>query len=552
MNILLINHYAGSVHHGMEYRPYYLAREWVRRGHRVYIVAASWSHLRQQAPDAGTGLRTEENIDGIRYIWLRTPPYRGNGAARVRNMLAFVARLWREAPRLARSVAPDAVIASSTYPLDIWPAHRIARLAGARLLHEVHDLWPLSPIELGGYSRRHPFIMLLQAAENHACRHADAIVSILPKVREHLEAHGMAPHKLHIIPNGADPDEWRVAPGPVAVAAPIPMAPTANTPGAATSTRSRVAEADPVTTPALVGLALERTPALAESCSAPDWLRAGLAGRPTLTLVKSATSPDSDTPRTGPDAGTGSMGTANALSRPNPGPSTSAVGPAASGIGVAETVPALARQAAASLPQLPPELSKLLGQLRDQGKTIVAYAGSHGTANALDALLDAARLLHDQPLAFVLVGAGPEKERLQQKAQRRELAQVYFAAPIAKRHIPALLANIDIAFLGWQRQPLYRFGIAPNKLLDYMMAGCAVLHAVDAGNDPVAEAGCGVSVAPEDPVALAQGLLRLLELGTQARRAMGARGRQYALAHFTYPVLAQRFLDVLAQEVPHG
>lgn len=30
MNILLVNHYAGSVHHGMEYRPYYLAREWVR------------------------------------------------------------------------------------------------------------------------------------------------------------------------------------------------------------------------------------------------------------------------------------------------------------------------------------------------------------------------------------------------------------------------------------------------------------------------------------------------------------------------------------------
>ena len=554
MNILLINHYAGSLHHGMEYRPYYLAREWVRRGHRVYIVAASCSHLRQQAPDAGAGRRTEQNIDGIRYIWLRTPPYRGNGAARVRNMLAFVARLWREAPRLARSVAPDAVIASSTYPLDIWPAHRIARLAGARLLHEVHDLWPLSPIELGGHSRRHPFIMLLQAAENHACRHADAIVSILPKVREHLEARGMAPHKLHIIPNGADPDEWAVASGPVALAPPVPTAPTADSPGAAELAGGRSAKADPTTTPALVGLAPDRTPALAESCSAPDGLRAGLAARPTLTLVKSATSPGSDKPWRGMQAGpaTGGIGQASAWSRATPGTATSAVGPAAPGSGVAETALALARQALPSLPLLPSELSKLLGQLRDQGKTIVAYAGSHGTANALDTLLDAARLLHDQPLAFVLVGAGPEKERLQHKAQRRELAQVHFAAPIAKRHIPALLASIDIAFLGWQRQPLYRFGIAPNKLLDYMMAGCPVLHAVDAGNDPVAEAGCGVSVAPEDPVALAEGLLRLLALGAQGRRAMGACGRRYALAHFTYAVLAQRFLDVLAQEVPHG
>ena len=39
MNLLLINHYAGTPELGMEYRPYYLAREWVRQGHQVHIVA---------------------------------------------------------------------------------------------------------------------------------------------------------------------------------------------------------------------------------------------------------------------------------------------------------------------------------------------------------------------------------------------------------------------------------------------------------------------------------------------------------------------------------
>ena len=33
MNILLINHYAGSPEMGMEFRPYYFAREWVKAGH---------------------------------------------------------------------------------------------------------------------------------------------------------------------------------------------------------------------------------------------------------------------------------------------------------------------------------------------------------------------------------------------------------------------------------------------------------------------------------------------------------------------------------------
>ena len=50
MNILLINHYAGSVRHGMEYRPYYLAREWVRRGHQVQILAAQHAHVRREIP----------------------------------------------------------------------------------------------------------------------------------------------------------------------------------------------------------------------------------------------------------------------------------------------------------------------------------------------------------------------------------------------------------------------------------------------------------------------------------------------------------------------
>src|SRR5689334_18625209 len=92
MNILLINHYAGSVRHGMEYRPYYLAREWVRLGHRVTIVASSESHVRTLAPTLDGAPQLLETIDGIDYLWLATPAYRGNGLARVRNMAAFVMR----------------------------------------------------------------------------------------------------------------------------------------------------------------------------------------------------------------------------------------------------------------------------------------------------------------------------------------------------------------------------------------------------------------------------------------------------------------------------
>jgi glycosyltransferase involved in cell wall biosynthesis len=211
MNILLINHYAGSTTLGMEYRPFYLAREWARAGHAVTVVGASWSHLRIRQPDVAHDL-TEEIVDGVRYVWLTTPPYSGNGVRRAVNIAVFMAKLVRYRRTLARSARPDVVIASSTYPIDTWPAHRIAASAGATLVYEVHDVWPMSLVELGGMSPGHPFVRVMQWGENYAYRTVDRVVSMLPCTREHMEAHGMDPRKWSYVPNGVDPDEWSSAP----------------------------------------------------------------------------------------------------------------------------------------------------------------------------------------------------------------------------------------------------------------------------------------------------------------------------------------------------
>jgi len=145
----------------------------------------------------------------------------------------------------------------------------------------------------------------------------------------------------------------------------------------------------------------------------------------------------------------------------------------------------------------------------------------------------------------VLVGDGHEKQRLAARVAAEGLDRVVMLPPVPKAQIPALLAEFDIAYIGWQRVPLYRFGIAPNKLMDYMMAGRAVLHSVEAGNDPVAEAGCGLTVPPESAPAVADGLRRLLAASPAERAAMGERGRAFVQAHHTYPVLADRFLKAV-------
>jgi glycosyltransferase involved in cell wall biosynthesis len=195
------------------------------------------------------------------------------------------------------------------------------------------------------------------------------------------------------------------------------------------------------------------------------------------------------------------------------------------------------------------DVAMLIEKLKASGHTIVGYAGSHGLPNALDVLLDAAALTAQwhasTPIAFVLVGDGHEKARLQQRVADEGLSHVTMLPPVPKAQIPMLLRSFDIAYIGWQRVPIYRFGIAPNKLMDYMMSGRAVLHSVDAGNDPVAESGCGLTVAPESALDVAQGLKSLAALTPAQREEMGARGRAFVLAHHTYPVLAQRFIDAV-------
>jgi glycosyltransferase involved in cell wall biosynthesis len=133
------------------------------------------------------------------------------------------------------------------------------------------------------------------------------------------------------------------------------------------------------------------------------------------------------------------------------------------------------------------------------------------------------------------------------KAGQLGLGNLSFLGALPKAAIPGWLAQMDCLFLGFKTSPLYVFGVSPNKLFDYMMAGKPIVYAISAGNDTVAEAGCGVSVPADDPGAVAEGILALHRASPGERLAMGLRGKDHILANHTYPQLAARFLAALAK-----
>ncbi len=408
MNILLINHYAGAPDMGMEFRPWYLARKWSEMGHQVFIVAASFAHVRKNQPIVHEPIRQEER-DGFTYIWIKTPEYHGNGLGRIRNIYSFLRGLKKQRRRILSMSKPEIVIASSTYPLDNYQAKAMAQDSGAKYIYEIHDLWPLSPMELGGYPSWHPFIMLLQKAENFAYRHADAVVSILPCVKQHVTDHGLMPEKLHLVPNGIWLDDWQ-----------NPVSP-------------------------------------------------------------------------------------------------------------------------------PPEYLHQIEQKRKEGKSCIAYTGAHGIANALHSFIAATALSAELAVHFFLIGDGPEKKLLEQQAQNMNVTNITFLEPVSKKQIPLLLQSFDALYLGLKAQSLFRFGIGPNKLFDYMMAAKPVIMAIDAGNDIVTEAACGLTIPPENPEALIDALRKMLALSKEERQQMGENGKKYVLEHHNYDILSRKFIQIMKQ-----
>ncbi|MFB1632410.1 MULTISPECIES: glycosyltransferase family 4 protein [unclassified Pseudomonas] len=186
-----------------------------------------------------------------------------------------------------------------------------------------------------------------------------------------------------------------------------------------------------------------------------------------------------------------------------------------------------------------------LQEFRRNGEFIYFYAGALGEPNAMHKFVDSLEYLPRssvRKLRFVIVGKGEQAEEIRDRCDLHSYEFVSFYGQVDKSVILEALKCVDAGFFVMHDLPIYRFGISLNKLFDYMAFRLPIVAALHACNNPLIEARCGISVAPNRPKDLAVAFMSLATLERGELSQMGDRGRSYLDENFEYSVIAKKIL----------
>lgn len=189
----------------------------------------------------------------------------------------------------------------------------------------------------------------------------------------------------------------------------------------------------------------------------------------------------------------------------------------------------------------------LRAELGLEGKFVAAYVGTHGMAHGLDTIVAAAeRLRDDSRIAFLLVGDGSERERLQRTASERGLTNLMVLGQRPKADMPAIWYLTDVSLVLLRRLDTFK-SVLPSKMFEAMAMRRPMILGVEGEARALLDAAdAGIGIVPEDDAALAGAVRRLADDPAEARR-LGESGRAHALEHYDRSRLALRYADFLEQ-----
>ena len=391
-NIWYISKYAVTPKYGFETRQFIFSKYFAKQGHNVSLISSRSSSLKNR-PDFKS-LYIKDEIDGVTCYMLNGISIKlGFNLKRIFSWMQFEIQLRRWARKNKKK--PDVIIISSLSLLTILNGIFFKRKYKAKLVFEVRDIWPLTLLEVGNFSKINPFYWFLRMIEKRGYRKADLIVGTMPNLKEHIQKSIKSNFKFTYMPMGFDTEN----------------------------------------------LYFEQK----------EW-------------------------------------------------------------------------------QLPND------------KFIVGYAGSIGNANQVEDMLKAAEILeNNNEIIFAILGDGPLKDILQKKYSH--LKNVIWFPKVEKKFVNSFLEQCNVLINNWKNKPIYKYGVSPNKWIDYMYAAKPIIVSYSGYPCIINDAECGEFVEAENPKALSDAILRYSKKDKSELDIIGQKGKDYLLNNLNYNKLSKKYLD---------
>ncbi len=401
MRIVYISKYVVLPEFGSPTRQYFISKALSKINENKVLLIGSRSTLGNVPKIKGLyQSRKEENLE---MATLNGPKIDlGFNVKRLWSWLVFEMRLF-QFRRKIKAFKPDIIIVSSLSILTFLSGVLLKKFLKVPLVIEIRDIYPLTLVEIGGYSVYNPIVLFLKWVEKMGYRHADLIMSTLPNVKEHIETVIKKPFNFYWMPMGIDPNYF--------------------------------VEED---------------------------------------ILKS--------------------------------------------ISIYE---------------------------KNKEEFIVGYAGSFGSSNALDMVFEAASSLEKEypHIKFLFIGEGPLKSTFQAKFKKS--GNLIFLPGVSKKDLQKILQNTDLLINTWLNKSIYRFGISPNKWMDYLYAAKPILVSYSGYKCIIDNANCGIFVPAENKEAFTNAVIKFSKMDPPTLSKMGRNGREYLLNNLTYKLLSQNFFEKL-------
>jgi len=194
-------------------RHYWFAENLIKKGYKVTIFCASTFHNSSDIIDTGNNKYIRDSVNGIPFVFVKTPCYIGNGFQRIKNMLFFYHNLFPVANDYAKiDGKPDVIIASSVHPLTLVAGIKIAKILHIPCICEVRDLWPESLIAYGILNKNNLLTPILYQGEKWIYKKADSVIMTWEGGEYYIREKGwnnqIDLRKIHYISNGVAIDTF--------------------------------------------------------------------------------------------------------------------------------------------------------------------------------------------------------------------------------------------------------------------------------------------------------------------------------------------------------